>query len=95
MPAQPQTRLTAEQYLAAERAAEFKHEYFNGHMYARPGGSFEHCVIVGNIVAELHAMLRNRSCDVGSSDLRFRVSPDGLYTYADVLVIYGQPSSAW
>jgi Uma2 family endonuclease len=94
MSAQPQPRLTAAQYLAAERAAEFKHEYYNGQMYARPGGSFEHGVIVGNIIAELHAMLTKRPCDVGSSDLRFRVSPDGLYTYADVVVICGDPRFA-
>jgi Uma2 family endonuclease len=94
MSAQPQPRLTAEQYLAAERSAEFKHEYYDGQMYARPGGSFQHCLIVGNMIAELHAMLKKRPCDVGSSDLRLHVSPDGLYTYADVLVICGDPRFA-
>jgi Uma2 family endonuclease len=63
-------------------------------MYARSGGSFEHCLIAGNIIAELHAMLKKRPYSVGSSDLRLRVSPDGLYTYADGLVIYGDPRFA-
>jgi Uma2 family endonuclease len=94
MSAQAQPRLTAEQYLAAERAAEFKHEYYNGRMYARCGGSFEHCQISGNIIAELHSRLRKRPCAVGSSDLRLCVAPDGLYTYADVLVISGDPRFA-
>jgi Uma2 family endonuclease len=94
MSAQAQPRLSAEQYLEAERSAEFKHEYYNGQMYARPGGSFEHCVIVGNIIAELHTMLKKRHCAVSSSDLRLRVSPDGLYTYADVLGISGEPRFA-
>lgn len=94
MSAQPQPRLTPEQYLAAERASEFRHEYYNGQMYARPGGSFQHCLIVGNIIAELHAMLKKRPCMVGSSDLRMRVSPDGLYTYPDVVVICGDPRFA-
>jgi Uma2 family endonuclease len=33
-------RLTPEQYLEMERAAEFRHEYFNGQMYAMAGGSY-------------------------------------------------------
>src|ERR1700676_5798036 len=94
MSAQAQPCLTPEQYLAGERAAEFRHEYYNGQMYARPGGSFEHCLIVGNLIAELHTMLKERPCAVGSSALRMRVSPDGLYTYSDVLVICGDPKFA-
>ena len=94
MSAQAQPRLTPAQYLEAERAAEFKHEYYNGQMYARPGGSLEHCLIAGNIIAELHTMLRKRHCAVSSSDLRLRVSPDGLYTYPDVIVICGDPRFA-
>jgi Uma2 family endonuclease len=42
----------------------------------------------------LHARLKKRPCAVGSSALRFRVSPDGLYTYSDVLVICGEPKFA-
>jgi Uma2 family endonuclease len=94
MSAQAQARLTPEQYLAAERAAEFKHEYYNGQMYARPGGSFQHCLIAGNILGALHTELKTRPCGIGSSDLRLRVSPDGLYTYADVLAINGDPRFA-
>jgi Uma2 family endonuclease len=94
MSAQPQPRLTAEQYLAAERSAEFRHEYYNGHIYAMSGGSFQHFQIIGNVTAELHARLKKRPCAVGSSDLRLRVSPDGLYTYPDVIVINGDPRFA-
>ena len=94
MSAQAQPRLTPEQYLAEERAAEFRHEYYNGHIYAMSGGSFQHFQIIGNITAELHARLKKRPCAVGSSDLRLRVSPDGLYTYPDVLVICGDPKFA-
>lgn len=35
--------LTPEEYLAIERAAEFKSEYFKGRMFAMSGGSFEPC----------------------------------------------------
>jgi Uma2 family endonuclease len=94
MSAQAQARLTPEQYLAEERAAEFRHEYYNGHIYAMSGGSYKHFQIIGNLTAELHARLKKRPFAVGSNDLRLRVSPGGLYTYPDVLVICGEPQFA-
>jgi Uma2 family endonuclease len=94
MSAQPQPRLTPDQYLEAERGAEFRSEYYNGHIYAMSGGSYQHFQIIGNIAGELHAALKKRSCSVGASDLRLRVSPDGLYTYPDVVVICGDPRFA-
>ena len=36
------SRLTEEQYLAIERAAEFKSEFLNGEMFARSGASMQH-----------------------------------------------------
>jgi len=92
MSAQP--RLTPEQYLQAERAAETRSEYYQGHVYAKSGGSYQHGQIVVNFAGELHATLKKRACSVGISDLRLRVSPDGLYTYPDVVVICGHPRFA-
>src|SRR6202165_5139636 len=94
MSAQAQPRLTPEQYLQAERAAETRSEYYNSHVYAMSGGSYQHFQIIGNLTGELHAALKKRSCSVGASDLRLRVSPDGLYTYPDVVVICGDPRFA-
>jgi len=94
MSAQPQPRLTPEQYLAADRSAEFRHEYYNGHIYAMSGGSYRHAQIIGNLAGELRTALKTRPCSVVSNDLRLRVSPDGLYTYPDVIVICGDPKFA-
>jgi Uma2 family endonuclease len=94
MSAQAQPRLTPAQYLETERSAEFRHEYYDGQIYAMSGGSYQHFQIIGNITGELHATLKKRPCAVGSSDLRLRVSPDGLYTYPDVVVICGEPKFA-
>ena len=94
MCAQAQPHLTPEQYLAAERSAEFRHEFYNGQTYAMSGGSFRHAQIIGNLTAELHTGLKKRPCSVVSSELRLRVSPDGLYTYPDVMVICGDPRFA-
>jgi Uma2 family endonuclease len=91
MSAHPDQKITPEEYLKLERAAEFKSEYYGGYMYAMAGTSFEHSTIAGNLVYELMMPMRKRGCAVGPSDLRIRVSPEGLYTYPDVYVICGQP----
>lgn len=94
MSAQAQPRLTPEQYLEAERSADFRHEYYNGHIYAMSGGSYQHAQIIGGLVRELGNALKKRPCSVVPRDLRLRVSPDGLYTYPDVVVICGDPRFA-
>ncbi len=94
MSSQPKTFITPEEYLAIERKAEYKSEYFNGEMFAMAGASERHVLIVTNVVAELRGQLRRRPCTVYSTDLRVRVSPTGLYTYPDVVVVCGQPQFA-
>jgi Uma2 family endonuclease len=42
MSTQPKPFLTPEQYLAIERAAERKSEYFRGEMYAMSGVTMRH-----------------------------------------------------
>ena len=53
MSAQSQPRLTAEEYLALDRAAEFRSEYYDGQMYAMSGASYVHGIIVGNLSGTL------------------------------------------
>jgi Uma2 family endonuclease len=94
MSAQPQHWLTPEEYLELERAAEFRHEYYNGRMYLMPGGSPRHAFIIANLAGELHFVLKKGSCTVAISDLRIRVAESGLYTYPDISVICGPPKLA-
>src|SRR5712692_7135469 len=94
MSAQPQPRLTPEQYLEIERAAEFRNEYYNGRMYAMSGGSHPHAIVIGNLAFALRSGLGKRPCLVTTSDLRVRVAPAGLYTYPDVVVVCGEPRYA-
>ncbi len=90
MSSQPKTYIPPEEYLAIERQADYKSEYFNGEMFAMAEASPRHVLIVTNLVAELRGQLRRRPCTVYSTDLRVRVSPTGLYTYPDVIVVCGQ-----
>jgi Uma2 family endonuclease len=86
--------LTAEEYLALERASETRSEYLEGQMVAMPGGSYEHSLIAANLIQAIGRQLRGRPCRVLSGDMRVLVSATGLYTYADVVVLCGKPALA-
>ena len=91
MSSQTQSRLTPEEYLALERQAETRSEYLNGELFAMSGASRRHNLITVNITAGLHAQLRQRPCEVYASDMRLKVSPTGLCTYPDVVVVCETP----
>jgi Uma2 family endonuclease len=84
-------RLTPEEYLAIERAAEFKSEFYRGEMFALAGASRRHNLIVGNLTALLHQQLLGRPCEAYPSEMRVRINATGLYTYPDVTVVCGKP----
>jgi Uma2 family endonuclease len=94
MSAHAQPRLTPEQYLEIERAADCKSEYYNGRMYAMAGASFTHGVIVGNLTRHFGNALEKRPCFVVPNDLRLRVAPTGLFTYPDLAIVCGEPRFA-
>jgi len=87
MSAQPKTLLSPEEYLEQERRAEYKSEYLAGEVFAMAGASRRHGLIVTNLIAELRQQLKGKPCEVYSGDLRLRVTPAGLYTYPDVMVV--------
>jgi Uma2 family endonuclease len=91
MSSQPQQRVTPEEYLALERKAQYKSEYLNGEIFAMSGASREHNIICVNTSATLHSQLRQRPCEVYAGDMRVKVSPTGLYTYPDVVVVCEEP----
>jgi Uma2 family endonuclease len=94
MSAQPIPGLTPEQYLEIERAAEFKSEYYCGTMYAMAGATFVHNLIAARMIFLLSQRLEGGQCVVLPSDLRVRVSAEGLYTYPDVTVVCSPPKFA-
>ncbi len=86
----PRPRLTSEQYLAIERAAEFKSEFYDGQMYAMAGASFRHNQITSNLFINLGIQLRGGPCRPLGSDLRVSFG-GGEYTYPDITVVCGTP----
>lgn len=86
--------ISPEEYLAIERVAETKSEYLDGQMFAMAGASFRHNRIIVNLATGLNSALRGGPCQVVVQDLRVRVSPEGLYTYPDVVTVCGEPEFA-
>jgi Uma2 family endonuclease len=82
--------LTAEEYLALDRAAEFRSEYYDGQMYAMSGASYVHGIIVGNLARAVGNALMGRGCGVVPNDLRVRLS-SRAYAYPDLVITCGPP----
>jgi Uma2 family endonuclease len=82
--------MSEDEYLAFERESEFKHQFFDGEIYAMSGASPEHNLIVGNTLATLHSQRRGKPCKVYPSDMKVHTPSTGSYAYPDVTVVCGE-----
>ncbi len=85
---------TEEEYLAFERAAQEKHEYYKGEIFAMSGASFKHNVLQINIVTLLSNHLKGKNCRPFGSDLRIHIPSNSFYTYPDVIIVCDEPEFA-
>jgi Uma2 family endonuclease len=90
MSAVPKKSYTLDEYLALERVAPYKSEYYHGQIFAMSGGSPRHNTISGNTFAGLRGRLRGTPCRPYNSDQRIRIPANGLSTYPDVSVVCGE-----
>lgn len=83
-------KITEEEYLRLERAADGKNEFAGGEMFAMSGGSPRHAELAANFITALRMRLQVR-CRVYTSDLRIRTRSTGSYVYPDLSVVCGKP----
>src|SRR4051794_25914744 len=96
---QPRRKFTVEEYLAFERAADERHEYFDGEIIAMAGEKLPHGIISTNIIGILNAQLKGTPCFAVTKDTKVRSglgiasrrSTKGMFSYPDILVICGEP----
>lgn len=88
MSRQLKTYVSPEDYLARERMAEFKSEYFDGEIVAFAGASREHNLIVVNFARELSSQLMGRPPEVYSAEMRVKAGRG--YVYPDVVAVCGE-----
>jgi Uma2 family endonuclease len=82
--------VTPEEYLAAEREAETKSEYFNGQVVARPSVSLNHARLASSVRFLLGTQLASGPCEGFGSDMRVKVEASASYVYPDVSVVCGE-----
>ncbi len=83
--------LTPAEYLAQERQAATKSDYWEGETYAMAGASEAHNLIVANLTSILVPQFKGRPCKVYANDMRVKAQAHDLYTYPDVVLVCGQP----
>ena len=83
------THYTAEEYLASDRASEYRSEYRDGEILAMAGGSRPHSLVGTNIVRAVGNELLERDCEVHGSDMRVRASAS-RFVYPDVSIVCGE-----
>lgn len=83
-------KYTPEEYLALERKAAYKSEFFKGEIFAMSGATRQHNVISVNFLVLLAQKLKGKTCRPYGSDMRIHVPLNSLYTYPDISVVCGK-----
>jgi Uma2 family endonuclease len=81
---------TEDEYLAAERKAEYKSQFYKGEIFAMAGATFQHTLIVSNLLSVLNQKLKGTNCKPVGNDLRVHSPLNSLYTYPDILIVCGK-----
>lgn len=85
----PVKRISVEEYLRLEEAAETKHEYVGGDVIAMAGATREHNEIVANLIREIGNHLKEKDCAIYPSDFRVTTPAARSYFYPDAAVVCG------
>ena len=78
MGAAPSVRLSVEEYLALDRAAEVKSEYHDGELFPLSAVTLSHAFISAQVIGLINGQLAKTAGRVAISPLRVRVSPTRL-----------------
>lgn len=88
MPTARRVHHAYEDYLRVEEESVIKHEYWDGEIYAMPGGTPEHGALASRMTVVLGAAL-SEPCRPLSSDVKIRIAATDLTTYPDLSVVCG------
>jgi len=91
MGASPVAKLSVEEYLALDRAAEVPSEYHDGELFPLAAVSWVHSVVSANIIRRLGERLAKTPCCVVGPPPRVRVSPT-KFLIPDIIVVCGKPA---
>ena len=90
-PASPFPKMTAEEYLAFERASPEKHEFIDGTLFPMSGASEPHNQIKNNLSFYIRLALNKKGFRIYESDMRVNNPFRKGYFYPDIVVVQGKP----
>jgi Uma2 family endonuclease len=77
---------TADDYLLWEEAADVKHEYIAGEVFAHAGARDSHVTVTMNLAMLLLSHLRGKPCRVYMAEMKVRAEEADAFFYPDVFV---------
>ena len=83
--------ISPDEYLAMERASEEKHEYYDGYVVAMSGARLKHNQVAANLMIDIGGFLKDKKCQVLSSDMRVATPNRDAYMYPDATIVCGEP----
>lgn len=86
----PIPRITVEEYLRIDRAAEVKSEFHDGELFPIEAVSLAHATLAASATGILIFNLRQSACRVVVQPLRLLVRPT-KFVYPDLMIICGRP----
>ncbi len=81
-------RLTVDEYLAFDRAAERPHEYIQGSIHGREDANRHHCQILSNILMIVGNALKTTPFRVYAPHMRVRAAAN-VFLYPDTVIGWG------
>jgi len=84
-------KMSPDEFLLFERAADERHEYRDGDVVAMSGAKRNHNKVSTNLSGLLWQHLKGMDCENYSNDMRVWVPKSRLYTYPDIVVVCGEP----
>ncbi|MBS1809244.1 MAG: Uma2 family endonuclease [Acidobacteria bacterium] len=87
---QPKTYYSPEEYLALERAAEFRSEYIDGRIFAMAGESPNHGRINADALKIIGRQLEGKGCEDFTSDTKVRTPGLKFFGYPDIVLVCGK-----
>ena len=90
-PAPKYNYVSPDEYLAMERSAEEKHEYYDGYVVTMGGARLKHNQVAANLYAKAGSWLENKECQILPSEMRVATPNRNTYLYPDATVVCGEP----
>lgn len=86
----PKLKMTFEEYVVFDEAAEGRYEFYNGEIEEMSSGTQAHGDIAGNLYLALRLQLKESPCRPYIFEMKTVVDASGRYVYPDVAVICGK-----